>query len=350
MSVTAGSRASVCSGPSPFSSALMLSTAARAPAVPSSFPLAWTAAATREGVTGPASDMMDSRTDSSSRGVQRGCGPARFPGARAGSPARLRWPQRRMRAHQRSSLPRSRTAGGEPPDAALPAGFQQAPEFRRSGGTPDLRHDPVQGQPYGFGDQGSVQRGPGPSPDHQGGFHWGKLLQQPGRWPRPRAAGRARRSTILSQSQAKVRKASRPRPMSSDHKLVAAPGCVENPGHGRRHPRPAAGPGCRARTGRRIRRPWAGPRRSWRGSMLPLASARSGQRSPAASSAARASSSPPPQGSPSTRRTRAPSRGRRLGNPHGRRRGAGAAAAAGDPQNEPAGLRRAGAAQVFCQP
>ena len=43
------------------------------------------------------------------------------------------------------------------------------------------------------------------------------------------------------------------------------------------------------------------------GSMLPLASARSGQRSPGVSSAASASSRPPPHGSPSTSSTRTPS-------------------------------------------
>ena len=67
MSVTDGSRTSACSGPRPFNSALIPSTAAKAPAVPSRRPLACTAAATRDGVTGPASDITDSRTDSRSR-------------------------------------------------------------------------------------------------------------------------------------------------------------------------------------------------------------------------------------------------------------------------------------------
>ena len=89
---------------------------------------------------------------------------------------------------------------------------------------------------------------------------------------------------------------------------------------------------------------------SWRGSIVPLASARSGQRRPAVSSAASASSSPPPHGSPSTSRTRTPSPGGGMGQPDRGGAGSGAAAAADNAQDQSARLGCAGAAEVLGEP
>ena len=108
--------------------------------------------------------------------------------------------------------------------------------------------------------------------------------------------------------------------------------------------------GCPARTGRRTRPLPGSASDSWSGSMLPLASARSVQRSPGDSSAASASSRPPPQGSPSISRTLAPHSAAAWAIQMAAVVAPAPAASAGHTQNKSAGFRRPGPAQVFGQP
>ena len=138
ISVTAGSLASACNGPSPVSSALMLSTAASAPAVPSTRPVACTAAATRDAVTGPASDRTDSRTLWSSRSSVGPDHPARW-ARRAGR--RPRHPAARLQRVRSPEFPDVllQHCQGESADAGVAA--------RRSGAAPARSRQPCPGPP-----------------------------------------------------------------------------------------------------------------------------------------------------------------------------------------------------------